>query len=294
MKKSQSFLRFTKSFLLSFLFLLFFALLIILWTLSSTPNHQPIVMQSPSSTVYLPDEDEVLTIFIAGCVTRASVAEYFYILRYEKNKINIFPLPSKSVATVDGKKFNLSKFYDYGGTEMALSAAENIFEIKIDRYIRVDFNTLSNIVDFFGGITYNLEHDIIYKDSKNEVDINLEKGYQTLDGRRFAALMRYEDDALDEIVQINRRTFLLCEFLSKHLNKNISEETDNILSLLLEMDGNINDYDIVSRKQGFQSLLENNLLTVNAIELTGTFQNNGVFEFSSESIVNVKNNFMLY
>ena len=78
-----------------------------------------------------------------------------------RDRLNIDPIdrmvivtgiPNNAQATVNIKTGTISELYDYGGAPMAVRAVQNLFFITIDRYIRVDNESLAQIVDMLGGV----------------------------------------------------------------------------------------------------------------------------------------------
>ncbi|MCL2013794.1 MAG: LCP family protein [Oscillospiraceae bacterium] len=304
-KTYRVFTGFMKSFLISFLFLFCFAAGILLWIF--LPKSAP-VRQTEPMTVYLPENDEAITLLVAGRDTRVDTADKFYLMRYQKSEITVFPVHGKSFTEINGKAFNLSKFYDYGGAGMALLAVEKIFGIKIDRYIRTDIDSTARIADFLGGMIYDLEREIRYENNNSQIYLHLNPGRQTLDGLRFAAVMRSGENnflcrnkdihrcapnspCYDDINLLNWRASLLSEFLGQAISRDISRELDGLFDLLLSVDGNLSEYDLVRRKNGLETLIAEGSLTIKTIEVTGDFAANGTFRYSSQTLVDVSNSF---
>lgn len=93
-------------------------------------------------------------------------------------------------------KINTANFYgdywDYpgGGPALAAETIELNLGIPIDYYICVDFKSFERAIDAIGGITVDVEEDLIdtaYPDDQNEgktITVYFEAGTQRLDGKR--------------------------------------------------------------------------------------------------------------
>jgi cell envelope-related function transcriptional attenuator common domain len=58
---------------------------------------------------------------------------------------------------IDGIQDNrINVAYAYGGPKLLMDTIRNNFKIKIDNYIRVDFQSFQKIIDLAGGVTINL------------------------------------------------------------------------------------------------------------------------------------------
>ncbi len=88
----------------------------------------------------------------------------------------------------------LGKIPDTDGPTLAKQTVERLFKIPIDHYIVVDFNSFVEIVDEVGGITVQVERDLIYNDPTDHTHINLRAGLQQLDGENALDWIRHRHD----------------------------------------------------------------------------------------------------
>ena len=80
----------------------------------------------------------------------------------------------------------------YGETCM-MNTIENMFDIEIDYYIKINFKGVINIVDSLGGITVNVPFNFCESNSNREFGNNtiyVREGLQTLNGEQALALAR--------------------------------------------------------------------------------------------------------
>ena len=69
---------------------------------------------------------------------------------------------------------------------------EDMLGIKIDHYVKVDFNALVEIVDAVGGVEVDVPQDMKWDMSDTgDIKIDLKKGLQTLDGNKALQLVRF-------------------------------------------------------------------------------------------------------
>ena len=91
----------------------------------------------------------------------------------------------------DGSTIKANHAYLYDGIDGALAAASAITGVNVSQYVIVDFDSLQEIVGYFGGVDMNLPYAIEYsfytQDYPNEV---FEAGQQTLTPWRAMALSR--------------------------------------------------------------------------------------------------------
>ena len=78
------------------------------------------------------------------------------------------------------------------GPQAAVLQLEDMLGIKIDHYVKVDFNALVEIVDAVGGVEVDVPQDMKWDMSDTgDIKIDLKKGLQTLDGNKALQLVRF-------------------------------------------------------------------------------------------------------
>jgi polyisoprenyl-teichoic acid--peptidoglycan teichoic acid transferase len=85
-------------------------------------------------------------------------------------------------------KINHAHVYD--GVKGTVETVEELFDIKIDYYVKMNFYAFIDVVDALGGIEVEVPYDITEKDSEDRRTIMLKKGLQTLNGEEALALAR--------------------------------------------------------------------------------------------------------
>ena len=89
------------------------------------------------------------------------------------------------------KKDKITHAHVYGGTEGTIETVEELFDIPVDYYFKLNFNAFIDVVDALGGITVDVPITFTEQDSKDRADaIHLEEGLQKLDGEEALALAR--------------------------------------------------------------------------------------------------------
>ena len=99
-----------------------------------------------------------------------------------------------------GKYEWLTNCHTYAGTAAVLDAMEDAFKIEVDRYVRVNFNTVTRIINAIGGIDMELtakEARFMNNLDSDKTQKNLVEGMNHLDGATatyFARLRGVDDD----------------------------------------------------------------------------------------------------
>ncbi|MDF2986137.1 MAG: cell envelope-related function transcriptional attenuator common domain protein [Eubacterium sp.] len=75
--------------------------------------------------------------------------------------------------------------------EHAAQIVSNLTDIKIDYYIYLEIDTIKEIIDRLGGVYFDVPAKLKYNDPTQGLHIDLEKGYQLLDGDKSEQLLRF-------------------------------------------------------------------------------------------------------
>src|SRR5690625_4893793 len=112
----------------------------------------------------------------------------------------------------------MSKGYNVTGTSAMVETVENLLEIPIDYYIKLNFNAFIAIIDALGGIAVDVPYTISELNSQDDKNgIYLEEGFQTLNGEEALALARTRK--LDSDFERGKRQM---EIIDAMMNKSMS------------------------------------------------------------------------
>jgi polyisoprenyl-teichoic acid--peptidoglycan teichoic acid transferase len=131
-----------------------------------------------------------------------------------------------------GKMDKINHSYAFGGTKMTVETVENFLDLKLDYYIKVNMEALSEIVDALGGITVN--NNLTWSDEgyykKGYV---YKKGEITLDGPKTLGYvrMRHLDNNGDFGRQARQRQ-VINAIVDKGASVSSINKIDNILEVL--------------------------------------------------------------
>ncbi len=121
--------------------------------------------------------------------------------------INLLSLPRDTKVSIPGRKGydKLNHAYAYGGAELARSTVEQFLHIPVNYYITIDWQAFIKVIDILGGVDLYVEHDMNYRDPYADLDINIDKGYQHLDGEKAGQYVRFRSDELGDIGRVQRQ-----------------------------------------------------------------------------------------
>jgi LCP family protein required for cell wall assembly len=97
-----------------------------------------------------------------------------------------------------------------GGPALAARvASRTLNDVKIDRYVRVTTDAFRELVDLVGGIEVFVPYQMRYVDATQNLNINLEPGWQTLNGDQAEQFARFRKDQYGDIGRVQRQQALL-------------------------------------------------------------------------------------
>ncbi|MBA2175551.1 LCP family protein [Halobacillus locisalis] len=118
----------------------------------------------------------------------------------DNKTVKMLSIPRDSYTYIPevGYKDKITHAHAFGGIDSTVETVERMLDVPVDYYVRLNFNSFTEIVDSMGGIQYDVPFDISEKNSRDmHGAIELDEGYQTLNGEEALALARtrkYDSD----------------------------------------------------------------------------------------------------
>lgn len=138
--------------------------------------------------------------------------------------------------TVSTSKLN--EMTAYGGIDnirlFTIDQIENMLGITIDNYVIVDIDAFKKIVDAVGGVDLYVPQDMYYTDRAGGLYINLQEGYQHLDGDQAEQLVRFRRYKNGDVDRIATQQIFLKAFSEKVLSPSIVTKIPELVKILFE------------------------------------------------------------
>lgn len=129
----------------------------------------------------------------------------------EAKRLGLLSVPRDTRVLLPGRGYQkINAAMSEGGVELTRRVVGDLLGVRIDHYVRVNFEQFKSVIDTLGGVTIEVEKDMYYVtgDSQDGV-INLHKGVQRLNGAQALQYVRYRQDALGDITRTERQQKLL-------------------------------------------------------------------------------------
>lgn len=148
-----------------------------------------------------PVEDNVSILFVGvddsekraqGSESSRSDALILATLNNKTKTVKLLSIPRDSFVYIPHVNYRdkINHAHAYGGTLATIETVEQLFEIPIDYYVRMNFNAFIDVVDALGGIEAEVPYTLHEKDEFDRNTVNLQPGLQKLNGSEALALAR--------------------------------------------------------------------------------------------------------
>ena len=170
-------------------------------------------------------------------------------------------------------KINSSAAY---GTKCVIDTIENLTDVKIDYYVKINFKGVVNLIDSLGGIDIDVPITFCEQDSNRrfgEHEICLKKGYQHLNGEQALAFARHRHSLLRGDIDRTKHQQMVVEAIAAKMLKKVSfsDFKDILNSISDNIATNIETEQILSFYDTIKQMLLNSLNGEDLITIEKTY-----------------------
>jgi LCP family protein required for cell wall assembly len=111
----------------------------------------------------------------------------------KQKSVKLVSIPRDSYVYIpeEGKENKINHAHASGGSKATMETVEELFDVPVDYYVKLNFKAFMEVVDSLDGVKVNVPYEMYEKNSKDEHNaIHLEKGVQTLNGEEALAFAR--------------------------------------------------------------------------------------------------------
>jgi LCP family protein required for cell wall assembly len=143
---------------------------------------------------------EQVNIVVMGVEGTRTDTLFFMTIDTKSNTVKALSIPRDTYAPTEGKnglgqkKINaVYGFKDNGGIEGVVRTVENLLNVKVDHYVKVDYDGVEAIIDLIGGVEVDVPIRMLYDDpySIPPLHIDFQPGLQTIHGDQAMAYLRF-------------------------------------------------------------------------------------------------------
>ncbi len=138
-----------------------------------------------------------------------------------------------SISCFAGQRKNKITHAAWYGEDCMKKTIENLMDIKIDYYVKIDFKGVVNLVDSLGGIEVDVPIKFCEQDSNRNFDnpICLDKGLQTLNGEEALALSRHRK-TINDFIRGQNQQLVVKALMNKLLEVRSLDTVNDILDTI--------------------------------------------------------------
>lgn len=113
-------------------------------------------------------------------------------LNNKTKTMKLLSIPRDSYVYIPYSRSNdkINHAHAKGGTLATIETVEELFDIPVDYYVRMNFNAFIDVVDALGGIEVEVPYDLLEQNEFDQKTISLKAGLQELNGSEALALAR--------------------------------------------------------------------------------------------------------
>jgi LCP family protein required for cell wall assembly len=176
----------------------------------------------------------------------------------ENTKAQLLSIPRDTRVKIKGAWDKINAAYAYGGIELTSETVSDFLDVKIDRYVVVNFNSLVKLVDEVGGI----EVDVPVRMYVPLEGIDLQAGKQHLDGEQVLAYSRFRGTMEGDIGRVKRQQQVITLLIEEMLRvQNFTQISQMIPIYKEDVDTDLTIKEMIALARIAPEIMENGIET---------------------------------
>ena len=187
-------------------------------TAAQVAHNDPVEVQAASEqlTPALPAQPvNILVIGSDGAPNRQGVrSDTLIVVRLDPQtrSISMLSVPRDLLVTIPGYGQNkINAAYSFGGAKLSLEVVKQLLGIPINDFIDINFDGFEQVVNKLGGAYLMIDTRYYNNTATDDASIDIEPGYQRLDGAQTLAFVRFRHDQNGDFTRIVRQQMFLRE-----------------------------------------------------------------------------------
>jgi len=156
--------------------------------------------------------------------------------------ITMLSFPRDLYVELPGYGYNkINAAYPYGGPALCVETIGQLTGLPVNHFMEVDFGGFWHVVNLLGGVYYPVDRRYYNPESSTWKSIDLEPGYQRLDGHDALDFVRFRHDARGDFSRMQRQQSFLKELQrqSRRWNKDWKRVTKLLTAVTSETTSDI-------------------------------------------------------
>lgn len=195
--------------------------------------------------------------------------------------VTMMSIPRDSYVPISCRDNKKNKLTHAGwfGTDCMIKTIENVFDVDINYYVKVNFKGVVGIVNALGGVDVEVPANLCTDNSNRQGKVCINKGWQTLNGEQALVLARNRYDLkLGDIDRGYNQQLLLKALINKMTEiRNVNTLLELLETISNNLDTNLTTEEILSFYNIFKDILisreyqsSDDFINIIQIKLAGT------------------------
>ncbi len=185
-----------------------------------------------------PSKDNISVLFLGVDDRSASLrgrTDAMILATFNKNdnSIKMLSIPRDSRVEIIGRGMydKINHAHAFGGVDMAIDTVENLLDIPVDYFVKLNFDAFMEIIDELGGVEVDVPFSFTEMNSRDQKGaITINEGLQTLNGEDALAYVRMrKSDPRGDIGRGERQQQVIKAIIEKTARMSSITKYDNLL-----------------------------------------------------------------
>jgi LCP family protein required for cell wall assembly len=169
----------------------------------NTPEHEGDLAALPETTdkplAAPPDKNAgKYTFAVVGMDKFSKMTDVILLVMFDtaEHKLNVVSVPRDTLVNIPENVKKINILYAYGdrhdnGVGRLMDGLRDFVGFDIGNYIVVNLQAFEELIDAIGGVDYDVPIDMVYRDRRQDLNINIKKGMQHLNGAEALKVVRF-------------------------------------------------------------------------------------------------------
>lgn len=209
---------------------------------TTVPRVTTTVDFSTTTTERPPDPPDAMNLLMLGADRLGSSKKSFgrsdtIILLHvdpQNNYVSMLSIPRDLRVEVEGHgRQKINAAYAYGGPALSIKTVQSLTGLDMDHYLEVDFRAFRDMTDSLGGVYVEVDRRYYYEGTGAE-PINLQPGYQLLNGADALDYCRYRHDANMDFGRMERQQRFLSALRQQAMGWDLGLKLPGLISAFFD------------------------------------------------------------
>jgi len=173
------------------------------------------------------------------------------VVQPKTGEVGVLSIPRDSRVELPGVGIRrINAAHSFGGMPLTIETVELLLGLPLDYYVEMNVAGTVELVDAIGGVDIEVERRMYYRDRSQDLLIDLQPGFQRLDGEQAMEYVRFRHDATGDLGRVARQREFLRAVAGRLLAPEMVSRIPRLIDVFLDnVDTNMSPKELVSLKK---------------------------------------------